>query len=121
MREIELALPAVWLSDAGLLADRLEAECLSQPLRITLKSTLKSFSGCTHWHFKHIETKQAGTLELTWWPARQRAWFKIAAGRAGAWQMPVMAALHEKLRAAATSVGAEPDRWTAAPKHRPMA
>ncbi len=65
MREIELALPAVWLSDAWLVAERLEDECQALHLRITLKSTLKSFSGCTHWHFKPVDAMQAGTLELT--------------------------------------------------------
>ncbi len=105
MREIELVLPSAWLSDADLTADRLEDACLALSLRIRLKTSLKSFSGCTHWHFKLVGTKNAGTLELTWWPAQGRAWLKIARGRAGDWQVPVIDALHARLRAATPSVG----------------
>ncbi len=107
MRKIELSLPAAWLSDARPITDFLEAECLTLPLRITLKSTLRSFAGCTHWHFKHAETGRPGTLELTWWPAERRAWLTIAGSRAGAWQPALIDALRERLRAAGTPASVE--------------
>src|SRR3954454_14561043 len=46
------------ISDAGLLADRLE---------------LRSYPGATHWHIRRLGTK--GTLELTYWPMQSRLWF----------------------------------------------
>ncbi|MBX3118091.1 MAG: hypothetical protein KF784_03435 [Fimbriimonadaceae bacterium] len=50
---------------------------------LSQKGSLKSYPGCTHWHFKKPGT--AGTLEATWWPKTGRLWLKIAANRKADW------------------------------------
>jgi len=61
------------ISDAGLLADRLE---------------LRSYPGATHWHIRRLGTK--GTLELTYWPMQSRLWFAIHANRRAEWIAPAI-------------------------------
>src|SRR5580658_204430 len=48
-------------------------------LTVTLRGSLKSFPGSTHWHMKL--GRQPGTLEVTWWPRHRRLWIKIQSGR----------------------------------------
>src|SRR5262249_30603594 len=52
-------------------------------LRIVSRGRLKTYPGSTHWHFRNGE--QRGTLELTWWPAKRKLWFKVQAGRDAGW------------------------------------
>ena len=52
-------------------------------LLTTMKGTLKSYPGCTHWHCKR--GRETGTLEITLDPARARAWFKVQTGRRATW------------------------------------
>jgi hypothetical protein len=61
----------------------IEAACAAEGLRLTLKSTLKAYPGCVHWHYKL--GKEAGTLEITLWAAKRRMWFKVSTGRQGEW------------------------------------
>ena len=49
---------------------------------------MAKYPGCTHWHLK--KDRETGTLELTWWPARNRLWFKIATGRQADWMVEAM-------------------------------
>ena len=48
-----------------------------------IAGSVKSYPGCTHWHWKR--DNEAGTLEVTLWPARRRIWFKIQAARRSGW------------------------------------
>jgi hypothetical protein len=69
-------LPAVIersVSNAGLLADRLE---------------LRSYPGATHWHIWRPGAK--GTLELTYWPRAGRLWFAVHANRRAEWIAPAI-------------------------------
>ncbi len=50
---------------------------------ITLTTTLATYPGSTHWHFKNGDLP--GVLELTWWPSRRRLWFKVAKNRDAEW------------------------------------
>jgi len=52
-------------------------------LIVTLRGSLKSFPGCTHWHVKNGQER--GTLEITAWPREHRAWFSIQSGRKARW------------------------------------
>src|SRR5687768_17700711 len=57
---------------------RIDAALAAHGLLVTMKGTLKSYPGCTHWHCKSGNEK--GTLEITLWPAQKRAWFKVQSG-----------------------------------------
>ena len=50
-------------------------------LSVALDTTQKTYSGSRHWHFKR--NSQPGTLEVTWWPARQRLWVSYHENRVG--------------------------------------
>jgi hypothetical protein len=61
------------VSDAGLLAERLE---------------LRSYPGAIHWHIRRPGAK--GTLELTYWPRARRLWFAVHANRRADWIAPAI-------------------------------
>jgi len=52
-------------------------------LIVTIRGSLKSFPGSTHWHLKRGRGR--GTLEATWWPGMRKLWIKIQAGRTAQW------------------------------------
>ena len=52
-------------------------------LIVTMRGSLKSFPGSTHWHLKR--GRGSGTLETTWWPQERKLWIKIQAGRTAPW------------------------------------
>jgi hypothetical protein len=81
MREIEIALPANF--DGGAIELAIDQTLDETGLTVSLRSTLKKFRGCVHWHVKH--GCEAGTLEITLWPPERRAWFTIQDGRRAAW------------------------------------
>jgi hypothetical protein len=81
MREVEVPLaPDASLENAESI---IEAACAAEGLRLTLKDTLKAYPGCVHWHYKRRD--EPGMLEITLWAAKHRLWFKVSAGRQGAW------------------------------------
>jgi hypothetical protein len=57
--------------------------CERAGLTVTLRGTLAAYPGCVHWHVK--KGREAGTLEITWWPKTGQLWFKIADNRNGHW------------------------------------
>lgn len=73
----------------------IEASCLAQGLRVTLKGALAQYPGSVHWHLK--QGRESGTLELTLWPQKQRLWFKVSAQRPGAWMESVIPRLKNHL------------------------
>jgi hypothetical protein len=81
MREIEISIPKRISPEQVLRA--VEAVLKRSGLRIALRGTLKTRPGSTHWHLKN--GAERGTMELTWWPARRRLWFKVQSGRAAEW------------------------------------
>lgn len=46
--------------------------------------SLKKYPGSTHWHLTKPGCK--GTLEITWWPARNRLWIHQRLNRSADWQ-----------------------------------
>ena len=81
MTEEDIPLPDAVASAA--VPEIVERACADAGLILTRKSTLASFAGCVHWHFK--KGKERGTLEVTWWERGNRLWFKVASGRTGEW------------------------------------
>jgi hypothetical protein len=77
------------------LVKTLERTCVAAGLRVSMRATLLAFPGSVHWHFK--KGHQRGVLELTYWPARRRAWFSIHADRRAPWITPTVAAIRRSL------------------------
>ena len=78
MRLVEVPAPA-----PGDVAALVAQAAAALGLTIALDGTLKAYPGSRHWHLRR--GSERGTLEVTWWPAQRRLWFKVAAGRTGAW------------------------------------
>jgi hypothetical protein len=74
---------------------RAEQVCLDAGLYIARKTTLASYPGSVHWHWKQAGTP--GVLELTWWPQRRRLWFAVHANRKAPWIELLMNDLEPKL------------------------
>lgn len=81
MQEIEFEVPPT--CDLGIAAELIERVCRSFNLDVTMKGSLATFPGCTHWHFKR--SKEKGTLELTLFVPKQRIWAQIQSGRSAPW------------------------------------
>ncbi len=96
MRVYEIALPAG--TDLTTATPRIEAACYAAGLHVTLRGTLATYPGCTHWHLQRAG--QRGTLELTLWPADPRLWCKIAAHRAAPWMPATVTELSAAIPAA---------------------
>jgi hypothetical protein len=77
-------------------AREVERRCAREGLRVTLKGTLAKYPGCVHWHFK--KGAERGTLEVTLWEQERRLWFKVHAGRRGAWMEAVIPRLQHALQ-----------------------
>jgi hypothetical protein len=95
---IELAVPVPAGADLAHIEDTVESLCADAGLRQTLKGTLASYPGCVHWHY--ARARERGTLEVTCWPAQQRLWFKVSAGRAAPWISTLLPQLQTTLAAA---------------------
>jgi hypothetical protein len=93
MLEVELQIPDSIESEA--VPGMVEQVCASNELTCTLKGTLVSYPGSIHWHFK--QSKQSGTLEITWWESEHRLWFKIASGRTSEWILQSIPRLKEQI------------------------
>jgi hypothetical protein len=95
MREVEIDIPNI--EDTGGVVRRVESILTSHDLTMHSRGTVKSYPGCTHWHWKR--GAEAGTLEVTLWPAQRRLWFKVQSARAAPWidqLIPVLKADLEK-------------------------
>jgi hypothetical protein len=93
MVEIEIPLPAD--ADPAAVEAAIEAGCDAEELRTQLKGTLSSCPGCIHWHFKR--GREPGTLEITLWPRRHRAWISVHANRSAPWIDELLPRLRESL------------------------
>lgn len=98
MREIEFRTPQAF--DPKKAKAILERAFDKVGLKVTLKTELAGYPGCTHWHLKR--GREEGTLEVTMWPKTDRIWAKIQAGRVGDWINEVLPSLRrdveDKLR-----------------------
>ena len=94
MREIEI--PLLPHIDCGKLALVIDDAIAEAGLSTTLRDTLGKFPGCIHWHAKN--GRQSGTLEITLWPEKHRAWFTIQSGRTAPWIDAKLALVQEAIR-----------------------
>jgi hypothetical protein len=92
MYELEIPLPA--RLSAGRATALVEVMAAAEGLEIRLRGTLARYPGSLHWHLGLPSTR--GTLEVTYWPARNRLWLAVQEGRRAEW---IEAAL-PRLRAA---------------------
>ena len=81
MQEIEINLSSHQQQNE--IEEIIEDACQAQSLHIVSKNTLQKYPGCVHWHYRRIKT--TGTLEITYWSARDRCWFPVRNGRAQPW------------------------------------
>lgn len=86
MTNLEINLPPTL--NAQLVPAVVEDVCVNANLHATMKSTLKKFPGCVHWHFKNAE--ETGILEVTWWPRdsdsrASRLWLSVHGNRTADW------------------------------------
>lgn len=100
MTEININSPAI--IDAEVVITTVERTSAEEALHITMKSALKKFPGCTHWHFKRQDER--GILEVTWWPADHRKrtprlWLSIHNNRKADWMLEAIPRLREKIEA----------------------
>jgi hypothetical protein len=81
MTEVEFTVPqGCSLRGAASLIEKACGEC---GLRVSTRSTLRSYPGCVLWHVKR--GIQPGTLELTLWETKRRVWASVQEGRRAAW------------------------------------
>jgi hypothetical protein len=81
LKEIDIQTPVHVTSDK--IVPAVDATAAVEGLTITMRGSLKAYPGSTHWHLKRGPGR--GTLEITWWPERNRLWIKIHARRTAAW------------------------------------
>lgn len=111
MQTFDIPLPAD--RDLRPVPEMVAAVSAAHGLTLSLQSTLSSYPGSYHWHYRR--GRERGTLEITFWPARRRLWLKIAAGRTSA----AIAALLPRLHSALVEAGqALPVLVVAPPKER---
>ena len=72
-----------------------ETSCHEMKLKLHSKGTLKTYAGCTHWHYKL--SPSPGTLEITYWPEKDRLWLKIHNRRRAQWIDDSLSELIRKL------------------------
>lgn len=83
-------------ADCDDVAQAIDDALVQAGLSTTLRDSLSKFPGCIHWHAKN--GRQSGTLEITLWPEKQRAWFTVQSGRAAPWIGAKMKLMREAIR-----------------------
>ena len=106
MTEFEINLPDKL--DARLVPAVVEEVCASLDLKRKMKSTLKKFPGCVHWHFKKSDEK--GVLEVTWWPLDHdaqgsRLWLSVHGDRTADWMLQIMPQIKSMIEATLENQG----------------
>jgi hypothetical protein len=85
MRILEIDVPVS--AELARIDDLVGACATRLGLRIAQVGTLASYRGSRHWHLKRNRT---GTIELTVWPERRRAWLSVHENRDGGWATGMM-------------------------------
>jgi hypothetical protein len=98
MREIEFQLPSGY--DLRNAEELIERVCAAHGLQPAMKSTLASYPGSVHWHYKRGNEK--GTLELTVAPGPRRIWAQVHTNRNGAWIAEVLPRVRQEIEQALT-------------------
>ena len=66
-------------------------------LYIRMRGTLRVYPGSIHLHLE--KQREPGTLEITLWPAREKLWLSVQAGRRAGWIVNVLPQIKAKLEA----------------------
>ncbi len=69
----------------------IEKLCSNEGLEQTVKTTLVSYPGSVHMHYRR--ERLPGTLEITFWPERARIWISVHDNRKGSWTQETAAKL----------------------------
>jgi hypothetical protein len=85
---INSRLSEVKLLDEDQIIKKIEEIINQFELNITQKSPLSTLKGSTHYHLKI--GKQAGLLEVTYWPIKKRLWVEIHDNRASEWNQAMI-------------------------------
>ncbi|MDZ4717590.1 MAG: hypothetical protein SH847_03905 [Roseiflexaceae bacterium] len=83
-------------ASTAMVTETKEAVLIDANLCITMKSTLKQYPGCIHWHIQ--SGRNSGTLELTFWPHARQVWFSIQHGRRAPWIDTLLPELQQMLQ-----------------------
>lgn len=81
MREREIRLPDSIAGEA--VEEAVQSAVGRVGASVTLDGTLRSYPGSRHWHLQ--ARGRVGTLEVTYWPSRNRLWVSLHVNRAGDW------------------------------------
>ena len=93
MKEIEIHLAGA--NDEERIEGIIESTCTAQNLKLITKGGLQKYPGCIHWHYQKIKT--TGTLEITYWPSKNRCWFPLRDGRAKSWVIEMVKELKAEI------------------------
>ncbi len=93
MRQVEINLSEI--TDAENIEHIIESVCAAQNLQLAAKDTLQKYPGCVHWHYQKVKT--TGTLEITYWPSKNRCWFPLRDGRAKPWVVEMVKVLRTEI------------------------
>lgn len=88
-------LPEIRLRDTDLVVREIEAVIAECKLDITLKSTLSTMKGSIHYHLK--KGREAGVLEVTYWPQKSRMFVEIHRNRLAEWNNTAIVPFSEAL------------------------
>jgi hypothetical protein len=103
MYELDIPLTAHLTAErAGALVEAIVA---AEGLQVRLRGTLARYPGSLHWHLASPAAR--GTLEVTYWPARNRLWLSVQAGRRAEWIPQAVPRLHAALDPAVEKVQGE--------------
>ena len=100
MVDLEVDISRVRYRTFGDLDTTIDRMCSANDLTITMKSTLSKYPGSIHWHVKRGQ--DPGTLEVTLWPAQERLWFSVQAGRTADWVMQTAHRFRDQLETRST-------------------
>jgi hypothetical protein len=89
--EVKLPVSADLKSVEGLI----QKTCKVRGLEMAMKTSLKSYPGSAHWHFR--KGSAPGTVEITFWRNGKRLWISVHSNRAGSWTAAEMRGLKSDL------------------------
>ena len=83
------------LLDADLVVREIEEVISDFQLVISLKTTLSTMQGSTHYHLK--QGRASGVLEVTYWPQENRLFVEIHGNRLSEWNKHIILPFSEAL------------------------
>jgi len=82
-------------ADLAIVEDVVLEACRARGLAVSMKTSLKSYPGSVHWHFK--KGAGSGVVEVTFWEAKRRLWINVHSNRASSWTSEEMRGLRKDL------------------------